>query len=62
VGKATFTLKERADRERRIKGMVEAGLSQSDIAAELGITPQAVSKFMAIRGWKIKTGGDLPQH
>lgn len=43
---------EREAREHLVRGMIDAGKSQNEIARHLGVTPQSVHKFLKTRGWK----------
>ena len=39
-------------REKLVRGMLDGGSSINDIAKSLGLTQQAIHKFMKHRGWK----------
>lgn len=43
---------ERANRERVILDMLNRGMSQNEMARDLGVTPQSIHKFLKTRGWK----------
>ena len=49
-----MTALKRLEREKRIKEMIEEGMSVSQMARELGISQQSVWKFLKVRGWKTK--------
>jgi len=50
--KGSFTVQERLDREAEVMAMLEAGKTRVEMAASLGISRQAMYKFLDIRGWK----------
>ena len=51
---ATFTYRQRLEREAQVKQMVDEGLSIGQIARQLEISQQAVAGFLKVRGWKTK--------
>ncbi len=50
----TMTIQQRAEREEKVKAMIGKRMTVAQIAGELGVTSQAVRKFLAIRGWHAK--------
>lgn len=51
------TIKTYADkvaREKAVKGMIDKGMTTSEIAAALGLRRQAVHAFLSLRGWAAK--------
>lgn len=48
----TLTAKQKQDREKEIKAMVDSGASLNDMAKHFDLTQQAVHKFLKVRGWK----------
>ncbi|MCP4466933.1 MAG: winged helix-turn-helix transcriptional regulator [Halieaceae bacterium] len=50
----TMTLKKRLDRENLVRARLVEGKSQREIAEELGVSVQAVNKFLRLRGWSSK--------
>ena len=51
----TLTIKERAEMEAQYRRMLDDGLTVRQIADKLGISTQAVRKFLKVRGWTVKT-------
>ena len=51
---ATFTHRQREERQERVQKMIEDGMSLSEMARELEISQQAVHDFLKVRGWKTK--------
>lgn len=47
----TFTHAQRAEREKQVRKLLDRGKGMTAIAAEFGITKQAVWQFCAVRGW-----------
>jgi len=47
----TFTITQRAEREEEVRKMLKKGKTQREIASALGVTTQAISKFLKVRGW-----------
>lgn len=50
----TLTIKERAEREQAYLQMIDKGMSVAEMAEKLGISKQAVRKFLKLRGWQVK--------
>lgn len=49
------TALDRMEREKRVQEMIEQGMSQNAMARELGVSTQAVQKFLKVRNWSTKT-------
>ena len=50
----TLTLKQRQEREKRVRELIEKGCTIAEIADDVGTTPQSVHEFMRRRGWRTK--------
>lgn len=49
----TMTIEQRRRREAEVLAMIDDGLTVQQMASRLGVTPQAVRKFLNLRGWSV---------
>ena len=49
---ATMTVKERKDREVKVKELLAEGMSLGEMSRALGVSQQSVHKFLLLRGWQ----------
>ena len=48
----SLSYQETKEREAKVKGLIDEGMSVVDIARELDLRPETVRKFLKVRGWE----------